>query len=486
MSNTTYSCIIIGTGFSGLAMAIKLQEKGIKDFIILEKADDIGGTWRENTYPGAECDIPSALYSYSFEPWPKWEYKWSMQPQILEYIHFVVDKHNLRQYIQFGKELTSAEWQETEGTWIITAKDGSTHKGKTFIPAIGQLHHPSIPEFKGKETFTRPSFHSAKWDHSVSLEGKTVGVIGNAASAVQFIPEIAKTAGKVMVFQRSPNWMLPKQDRLYKEWEKNLVRRFPFILKLYRLKLWLLGGGLFFLMKSGNNALRKLYQKQTVNYIKKHIPDPELVKQLTPGYPFGAKRVLFSDTYYPALARPNVELVTGGIQEITANGVIAGDGTAKEVDVLVYSTGFKTNPFLLGLDIKGKEGITIQETWKDGPQNYLGITVANFPNLFIMYGPNTNLGHNSIIVMSEAQANYIAQCAKAIADNNWKAMEVSEEVMQSYHQSTQKRLEEMIWAKIEDSWYKSANGNIPNNYPGRTMEYMRKTKKVDFGAYLIT
>ncbi len=484
MSNTTHSCIIVGTGFSGIAMAVKLKEKGIEDFIILEKADDVGGTWRENTYPGAECDIPSALYSYSFEPYPEWEYKWSMQPQILEYIKYVARKREIYQHVHFGEELVAADWQEKEGSWKVQTKGGKTYHGKMFVSAIGQLHHPSIPNFEGKDTFAGPSFHSAKWNHAISLEGKTVGVIGNAASAVQFIPEIAKTAGKVKVFQRSANWMLPKQDRAYKGWEKNLVRRFPILLKMYRLKIWLLGGGLFLLMKNGNDFIRKLYQKQTISYIKKHIKDRETIQHLTPDYPMGAKRILFSDTYYPALALPSVKLIPGGVQAVTSNGVVAGDGTAHDVDVLIYSTGFKTNPFLLGLDIRGKEEISIKQVWKDGPTNYLGMTVANFPNLFMMYGPNTNLGHNSIILMSEAQAEYIAQCVQAIKQNKLKTMEVSAETMEAYHQSTQKRLSEMIWARVEDSWYKSANGNIPNNYPGRTMEYMRKTKLVNFDEYV--
>ncbi len=483
MTNNIPSCIIIGTGFSGIAMAIKLKEQGINNFVILEKAKEVGGTWRENTYPGAECDIPSALYSFSFEPNPNWKYKWSMQPQILEYIKHVAKKYALYPHIQFQQEMVSAKWIAEEGCWEIHTKQRDVFKVKALISAIGQLHHPSTPDFKGKNLFEGDSWHSAQWDHRIPLEGKTVGVIGNAASAVQFIPEIAKTAGKVVIFQRSANWMLPKQDRVYKNWEKKLVARFPILLKMYRLKLWLLGGGLFLLMKKGRSLLRKFYQKQTINYIKEHIQDPKIIKALTPLYPFGAKRVLFSDTYYPALARPNVDLVTGGVQEITKDGVVAGDGNTYHVDALIYSTGFKTNPFLLGLDIQGKNGVSIQEQWKDGPINYLGMTISQFPNLFIMYGPNTNLGHNSIILMSEAQANYIAQCIQKLEKEEWKTIEVKSSVMNAYHQTTQERLKEMIWNSVEDSWYRSANGNIPNNYPGRTMEYIRVTKEVDFDAY---
>ncbi|MEM1120554.1 MAG: NAD(P)/FAD-dependent oxidoreductase, partial [Bacteroidota bacterium] len=339
------------------------------------------------------------------------------------------------------------------------------------------------PNFVGKDTFEGPNWHSAQWNHEVSLEGKTVGVIGNAASAVQFIPEIAKTAKKLVIFQRSANWMLPKQDRAYRNWEKKLVATFPFLLKIYRLRLWLLGGGLFFLMKKGNGLLRKIYQKQTVSYIKEHIKDPNTVEALTPNYPMGAKRVLFSDTYYPTLARPNVELATGGVQRITSKGVVAGDGQERSIDILVYATGFKTNPFLLGLDIRGKAGKSIKEYWKDGPKNYLGMSMEHFPNFFMMYGPNTNLGHNSIIVMSEAQASYIAQCVVLLQKKQATSMEVKSDILENHHQNTQQRLNDMIWATIEDSWYKSANGNIPNNYPGRTMEYIRTTKKVDVAAY---
>lgn len=466
-------------------MAIKLLERGITNFIILEKAASLGGTWRENTYPGAECDIPSALYSYSFEPYPKWEYKWSMQPQILEYMHYVVDKYKLRPFIRYGQELSTATWDGAHHHWKMTTTDGQAYQSKTLITAIGQLHHPSVPAFPGKDSYSGPSWHSAQWNHDVPLEGKTVGVIGNAASAVQFIPEVAKRAGQLKVFQRSANWMLPKQDRAYKEWEKRLVEKIPFLLRLYRLKIWLLGGALFLLMKKGNDALRRFYEQKTISYIKKHIKDPDLVQQLTPTYPLGAKRVLFSDSYYPALAQEHVQLIPGGVHGITPTGVITPDGQEHSCDILIYSTGFKTNPFLLDLDIKGTDGISIQEHWKDGPQNYLGMTTDKFPNLFLMYGPNTNLGHNSIIIMSEAQADYISDCVSTMQEKAWKSMVVKEEALKEYHTEIQKRLSNMIWTTIDDSWYQSANGNIPNNFPGRTMEYRKRLSKVNFTHFII-
>ncbi len=483
MRSTIYSCVIVGSGFSGLALAIKLKEKGIQDFIILEKASSVGGTWRENTYPGAECDIPSALYSYSFEPYPHWEYKWSMQPQILEYINHVVDKYELMPHIIFEKEMLSAEWQEEKGHWIVSTKDNDKFQGKSFVSAVGQLHHPSTPDITNASAFLGDRWHSAKWDHSVSLKGKRVGVIGNAASAVQFIPEIAKETKQLYIFQRSANWMLPKQDRAYKEWEKKLVSRFPFLLKAYRMRIWLLGGAFFFLMKKGHAGIRKVYQKKSIQFIKKYIKDGQKINALIPLFPLGAKRVLFSDTYYPALARENVHLITHPIQSILPKGIQTSDQTIDDLDVLIYATGFKTNPFLWNLEIKGKGGKRIKEHWNDGPKNYLGIAVDQFPNLFLMYGPNTNLGHNSIILMSEAQATYIATCIHTMQSKKWKSLDIKKEAIDEYHQSTQDRLNNMIWETVENSWYKSDNGNIPNNYPGRTMEYIRVTKKVNFDHF---
>ena len=478
----THSAVIIGTGFSGLCMAIKLKEQGIEDFIILEKAADIGGTWRENTYPGAECDIPSALYSYSFEPYPEWEYKWSLQPQILEYINHVADKYNLRKHISFGVEVAKAAWQNEDSIWDIKTKEGITYHTKVLVTAIGQLHHPSVPDFEGVDKLEIPNWHSAKWNHNIDLTGKRVGVIGNAASGVQFIPEIAKKAKEVVVFQRSANWMLPKQDRLYKDWEKKLVRRFPLLLKMYRLKIWLLGGALFYLMKGGHTALRKLYQKKSIDYIKEHIKDNHLVEHLIPKFPMGAKRILFSDTYYPALAKDHVQLETAAIKSLYSSGVHT-ESASYELDVLVFSTGFKTNPFLKEIEVIGHDKQSIKNAWQQGPANYLGICVHGFPNLFMMYGPNTNLGHNSIVIMSECQANYITQCVHKIKNEEVAAIDIKKEVMIDYYNRTQERLEGMIWSQVGHSWYRSPDGSFPNNYPGRTMEYMGKTKRVDWGMF---
>ncbi|MFT4567454.1 MAG: cation diffusion facilitator CzcD-associated flavoprotein CzcO [Saprospiraceae bacterium] len=485
-SGNSFSVVIIGAGFSGICMAIKLLEKGITDFVILEKAPDLGGTWRENTYPGAECDVPSALYSFSFEPYPDWEYKWSHQPQILKYIKHCSSKYKVDQHLKFNQTVKTATWDEASANWLITNAEGETYQANSIVSAIGQLHYPSYPSFEGMDTYKGDSWHSAQWNHDVDLKGKRIGVIGNAASAIQFIPEIADKSSSLTVFQRTPNWMLPKQDRLYRNWEKALVRKIPFLLRLYRLKIWLLGGALFFLMKDGNRLLRKFYQWQSTNYIKDTISDTELAQKLVPNFPLGAKRVLFSDNYYAALNKEDVHLDTTPITKITSAGVDVSDRRSIALDVIIYATGFKTNPFFQHISVTGKNKSDLRDQWKEAPVAYLGMTVSNFPNFFMIYGPNTNLGHNSIIIMSEAQSSYIAQAIDTIQKQNLKSIEVTSEVMMSYHTEIQKRLKTMIWNTIEKSWYRSADGGNPNNWPGRTMEYMRRVRHFKLEKYKTT
>lgn len=485
MAVTNYTTIIVGTGFAGICLAIKLKERGIHDFVILEKAQGVGGTWRENTYPGAECDIPSALYSFSFESNPNWKYKWSHQDQILEYVHHCVDKYELAPHIIFDREFTGAEWDENKGKWQVNCVQ-EKYQSQTLVTAIGQLHHPSMPSIEGLESYGGRSWHSAQWDHTVDLRDKQIGVIGTGSSAVQFIPHLAEQAKSLHIFQRSPNWMLPKQDRAYKDFEKRLVSVFPFLLKLYRLKIFALSGGYFLLMGDKNKSIRRAYEKKTIKYIKEHISDKDIVQKLIPDYPLGARRTLFSDTYYQALEKDNVSLITEPIEQITSTGITTKEKSEYDLDVLIYATGFKTNPFLLGLDIKGISQQDLKKTWAKGPLNYKGITVSGFPNFFMMYGPNTNLGHSSIILMIEAQANYISSCISQFKTKNWKSVNIKSTKMQNYYQSIQDRLDHMIWTKTKASWYKSVNGIIENNWPGRTTEYARITKRFDEENYEIS
>lgn len=465
-------------------MAIHLKEKGIHDFIILEKAESLGGTWRENTYPGAECDIPSALYSYSFESNPDWDYKWSHQDQILAYMDYCADKYGIKSHIRYNKELISAHWDDGYNHWTLTSKDQSEYKATTFIPAIGQLHHPSTPSFSNQSSFQGSFFHSARWDHDIDLTNRRVGVIGNAASAIQFIPEIAKKTSSLIVFQRSANWVIPKVDRPFSTFEKKVARIFPFFLKWSRLRIWLTGGALYLLLEKERQTLRRVFENYSKRFINKNIDEPETRKKLIPTYKFGAKRVLFSDNYFKAINRENVHLETDEIVQFTSTG-IETQNKHHSLDHIIYATGFKANPFMLGLDIRGRQGIRLNDAWSAGPKNYLGMTVDGFPNMFMMYGPNTNLGHSSIIIMSEAQSKYITQCIQKIKVGDIKSIEVKESTLNTYYDNIQERLKKMIWNTIEKSWYRAKNGNLSNNYPGRTLEYIRLTKKVNFNDYNI-
>lgn len=472
---------IIGTGFSGLCAGIKLKERGSHNFVIYEKADDLGGTWRENTYPGAECDVPSSLYSYSFERNPNWTHKWSEQSEILEYMRYCATKHGLIPHIRYGVEVTALTYREESGTWVLETASGDSEEFDVVVSAVGQLHKPFMPEIPGAETFGGSMFHSARWDHSVSLEGKNVVSVGNAASAIQFIPEIAPLAKKLTVFQRSANWIIPKGDREYTNFEKTLVKVIPPLLLLYRFNLWFKGESqLYPLLKSKSNMLRNMAQKQTIKYIDEKIDDPELRKKLVPDYPMGAKRILFSDNIYDALNRDNVEVETDAIDHIEPGAVVTQSGKRHEAEVIAFATGFVTTDFLTPMTVTGKDGVVLNDVWQDtgGAEAYLGITHTGFPNFFMLYGPNTNLGHNSMVVMFEAQVRYLVSCLDALDARDAKTLDVKPEVQKAFNEEMQSRLSETTWAAIEKSWYMNERGKITNNWAGRTTEYIRRTKRV--------
>ena len=476
--------VIIGAGFSGIALAIYLQRAGIDDFVILEKAASLGGTWRENTYPGAECDVPSALYSFSFEHNAQWHYKWAEQAQILGYLQHVAEKHGLLPHMRFGQQVVGGNWDAADKKWQVRLADGSTLACQFLVTAVGQLHVPNTTRLPNAEVFRGEQFHSAQWRHDVDLRGKRVAVIGNAASAVQFIPQVAKQVAQLSVFQRSPNWIFPKQDRPYAAWEQWLSDHVPGIAKLYRLRLWLRAELIIFPLMRGNKWLAKFGTKMTTDYISEKIADPELRKKLLPDYPIGAKRILFSDDYYDALARPNVALITTPIAGLTESGVKCTDGSEVAVDVVIYGTGFRTNPFLSSISLVGAGGTPLKDKWKHGAHAYLGITTNGFPNLFMMYGPNTNLGHNSIIIMSEAQARHIVQCIQGLDQRNALAMDIKPEIETAYNDELQQRLSSMIWSKVEASWYIDGK-RITNNWAGSTQEYLRRCKQVEWGNYVL-
>lgn len=475
--------IIIGAGFGGLCMGIKLKQANINDFLILEKADDLGGTWRENTYPGAECDIPSALYSYSFAHNASWENKWSGQKQIHQYQRDTAAFYKLEPHMVYQQQVTAATFNDTSQRWLVTTKSGKQYDAQHVICAVGQLHHPLIPCFDNTDTFLGPKFHAAQWDHSVDLSGKTVAVIGNAASAVQFIPEIAKEVKELTIFQRSPNWILPKLDRTYSKWEQRLSVKLPLVAKCYRWFLWAIGEYGMFPAINGNRVSRLLIKARCKRNINQSIKDPNLKNSLIPDYPVGAKRVLFSDHYYPALSQENVHLSTLGVKSFSSEGVIDNEQGLTKADVIIYATGFKTNPFLADIDVWGTQLTSLRDAWKEGAYAYLGVSVHGFPNLHLLYGPNTNLGHTSIIIMLEAQSDYALKLIQKIDAESLLSCEVKRDVELEYNREIQHRLKSMAFSEIANSWYKDGD-KVTNNWVGGTKEYVRRMESLDVNTYL--
>jgi cation diffusion facilitator CzcD-associated flavoprotein CzcO len=476
-----YEAIIIGSGFSGISMAISLKKRNIHSFLILEKAKDLGGTWRDNTYPGAQCDVPSALYSYSFEPFSGWEKKWSDQPQILEYLRFNVEKNGLQDHILYEKEFSSSSFIENEGYWKVKTKEGDSYTTKSLIMAVGQLHHPKMPNFKGKEVFKGNTWHSAQWNHDIDLKGKRIGVIGNAASAIQFIPEIVPHVKSLTVFQRSAKWLLPKKNSLYNNKDRRLHQKYPILLSWARRSNNTFNGVFYHLM--GQNTLwKKFWQGVSMSHLKKSVKDPELLKKLTPDYPMGAVRVLLSNEYYPALTKENVEVQSEGISHFTEDGAVTVSGNTIPLDIIIYATGFESNPFLKNLNICGLNGISIQNAWEQSTETYLGITTAGFPNFFMMFGPNTNLAHSSVLLMVENQSHYITECLSHMSRNKLKYMDVKPEFQKKFTLEVNERMKKKAWIQVKNSWYK--NGDIIlNNWPGKAKEYQKLTKTVDVSAY---
>ncbi len=466
---------ILGAGFAGLCMGLKLKERGETSFAILEKADRVGGTWRENVYPGAGCDIPSHLYSYSFAPNPDWPEIYSAQPDILAYIEGVVENHSLSSHIRFNAEVTGAVWLEDDQVWRISLADGSSLTAEAFVTAWGQLNRPKLPPIEGRESFKGQAFHSAQWDASVDLAGKRVAVIGNGASAIQFVPEVAKVAGHLTLFQRSPNWIVPRMNRPYTAEEQGRFRNEAGFREHVRQSI--------FDMAEERLAARRAgvpLDDPPIPLVHLHaqVEDPELRAKLTPDYEIGCKRVLISNDFYPALTRPNVALVTEAIARMTPEGVVDATGQLHEVDVVIYATGFETKSFAGETAIVGLDGLSLGQAWADGPEAYLGLTVSGFPNLFMLYGPNTNLGHNSIIYMLEAQADYVLQALEAPAPVSVKA-----DVMENYNVRIQQELAATPWAGGCTSWYKTPEGKILNNWPGTARAYAEAVARFDLTDY---
>jgi cation diffusion facilitator CzcD-associated flavoprotein CzcO len=474
------SVIVIGAGFGGLGAARALRRAGIDDVTVLERADTAGGVWRDNTYPNAACDVPSPLYSWSWAPNPGWDRRYSQQPQILRYLRETAEREGLLDLVETGVDVVSCRLDETgpgRPTWVVTAADGTERTADLVVTAVGQLSKPVVPRLPGAETFAGPAFHSARWRHDVDLRGQRVAVIGTGASAIQFVPGIVDRVGTMTVFQRSAPYVIPKPDRAYSPRRRRAFARWPALLEAERRSIFFLGerlnaaiGGQVRYARPFLAAVKAAWRL----HLRRQVPDPALRRLLEPDYEIGCKRILFSNDWYPALARRHVEVVADAVTAIEPGGVRCGE-TLHEADVLVWGTGFAATDFLAGIEVTGAGGVDLREHWADGARAHLGLTVPGFPNLCLVYGPNTNLGGNSIIAMMESQADYIAQLATRLTDGA-ERVEVDPAVAEAYDREMQQRLRETVWAGC-DSWYVDGE-RITTNWPGLVGEYQRRTAEV--------
>jgi len=473
---------IIGAGFGGLGMAIQLTRHGEQDLVVLEKQADLGGCWHDNTYPGAACDVPSHLYSFSFEPCFDWSHRFARQHEIHAYLEHCADQYDVRRHIRFRTEVTAANFDEDTGRWQLQLADGGAITAGILITATGQLNRPAVPELPGLEDFRGRWFHSARWNHDFDPAGKDVAVVGTGASAIQFIPPLAKQARNLYVFQRSAPYVVPRPDKAWKPWQRRLMQRFPVLQKLDRARIYAAlearVPGFTFLP-----FLMKVYAWRFHRLLRKQVRDPELRRKLTPDYPLGCKRVLLANDYYPALVRDHVEVIDTGIERVTEDSVIAADGRERKVDAIVFGTGFQATDFLSPIRITGRDGHSLNQAWRDGAEAYLGMTVHGFPNLFMLYGPNTNLGHSSVIYMLESQIHYILQCLDLIRSRELRYLEVRAEPQDRFNRQIQHRMERTVWQQGCESWYKTADGRNTNNWPGFTFIYRRRTRHVQLDDY---
>jgi cation diffusion facilitator CzcD-associated flavoprotein CzcO len=420
--------------------------------------------------------VPSHLYSFSFEPHYPWSRRFAPQAEILNYLRHCASKYDISRHIRFNTEVTAAKWQEQQQHWRISLNDGTHITARALITATGQLNQPAYPPLKGIDAFHGPHFHSARWDHSVDLRGKTVAVVGTGASAIQFVPEVTKVAGKLMLFQRSAAYVISKPDRAYSKLEHRILEKWPLTHTLDRARIYVANEARVLGFTSFQKAM-ELYKWLFRRQLTSQIEDPALREKLTPDYPMGCKRILMSNDYYPALAQNNVEVINHGIQSVDESGLIDSNGVHHAADVIIYGTGFRATDFLTPMEITGRDGRQLNDVWRNGAEAYLGISVHGFPNLFMLYGPNTNLGHNSIIYMLESQFHYVLQCLENLKEH--PVMEVRDDVQSTFNQRIQKQIRETVWEKGCNSWYKTESGKNTANWPGFTFDYRRRTRHLD-------
>lgn len=475
--------VIAGAGFGGLCMAIQMRKNHNDNFIILEKGHEIGGTWRDNSYPGCACDVQSHMYSYSFAPKNDWSKRYAPWNEIQKYILDTAEDYDIRPFCRFNQEVISAVFNEHSGRWTVKTQSGDTYLCRHFILASGPLHVPQIPDIKGLNNFKGRLFHSAQWDHDYDLSGKNVVSIGTGGSAIQYCPEIAPKVKKLHVFQRTPAWVLPRDDRKYLGIEKTAFKLIPGWRKLHRFRLYWTNESRVWPMF--RPSLAKSLSQIAKAWIRFQVKDKALARRLTPDYTIGCKRILISNKYYPMFNRDNVELVTDGIKEIKENSIITQDGQERPVDCIILGTGFVVDPriYMKDFEIKGLGGQLLNNDWKDHTEAYYGTAITGYPNLWMLVGPNTGLGHNSIIFMIEAQAKYIINCMKAIEQRESNYMDVKRHVQKNFNDELQERLKGTVWNSGCQSWYQQADGRNTTLWPKSTWRYWWETLNVKANDY---
>jgi cation diffusion facilitator CzcD-associated flavoprotein CzcO len=471
---------IVGSGFAGLGMAIRLKQRGMHDFVVLERADDVGGTWRDNHYPGCQCDVPSHLYSFSFAPNPTWSRTFSRQPEIQAYLRRCAEDAGVTPHLRFGHAVTAAAWDEDAQLWRIDTA-GAPFTARMLVAAPGGLSEPSVPSIPGIERFEGKVFHSAEWDHDHDLEGERVAVIGTGASAIQFVPQIQPRVGRLHLFQRTPAWIMPHADRPLSRLERRVYGAFPAAQRLMRAGIY--WARETFVLGFLHRRLMRMPARIARRHLRSQVADPELRAKLTPDYQIGCKRILISNDFYPSLAKPNVEVVTDGVREVRESSIVDAAGVEREVDTIIFGTGFQVAQMPIAERVRGRDGQRLADAWRDGMQAHLGTTVAGFPNLFIVPGPNTGLGHTSMVFMIESQIAYVLDSMRVMDELGAGAVNVRPEVQAAYNAAVQEDMKGTVWLSGCASWYLDASGRNRTLWPGFTFAFRRRTSRFDPAHY---
>ncbi len=470
---------IIGSGFAGLGMGIRLRQAGVEDFEILERSQDIGGTWRDNSYPGCAVDVQSHLYSYSFAPNPNWTRVYSPQQEIWAYIRRCADEFGVTEHVRLGHEVLGADWDDGRARWLIETSAGPV-EAQFLISAMGPLSDRSLPDIAGLESFEGACFHSAAWDHGYDLAGKRVAVIGTGASAAQFVPEIQPTVSRLLVFQRTPPWTFPRNNRRITRVERSLYRRYPALQRIVRARqYWYRETLAMFLQRPGRTAPIEWVARAR---LRRQVPDEALREKLTPTYRIGCKRIIVSDDYHPALTRENVALITDPIQRVEASSIVTADGNEHHVDAIILGTGF--HPIAVADPLRGRDGVTLAARWAPRREAYLGTTVAGYPNYFMLIGPNTATGHTSALLYAEAQIEYVIDCLAYLEQRGLSSLDVRAEVQAAYNDDLRRRLKGTVWTSGGcGSWYLDADGGTSVIWPGYTWQFTKALRRFDPNAY---